>query len=156
MNTNVISPAVPEPWWSFGHLVLSLGFGFLLIMGALCLILQYKIWKNQINRSTLLDEADGTASMSRFQLLVFTLVFAVGFFLFMLRNPGLPDIPASVLTLLGISASTYAVGKGIQFSRPEGLIKSGSGGTSSNPPPDPPPPNPSPAPVPDGQQQPVV
>jgi hypothetical protein len=61
--------------------------------------------------------------MSRFQLLVFTLVVAVGVFLSILHTLTLPDIPNSILILLGISASTYAAGKGITFSRPEGLMR---------------------------------
>jgi len=99
------------------------GFGFLLIMGTLCVMLLVKMWTNEINLSSLIDEANGDASMSRFQLLVFSLVIAVGVFLFILKNLTLPDIPQSVLTLLGISASTYAAGKGIPFSRPEGVTK---------------------------------
>jgi hypothetical protein len=110
-----------ENWLS--SLLQWIGFGFLLIMGALCVMLLIKMWTNQINLSTLLDEANGDASMSRFQLLVFTLVVAVGIFLFVLKNLTLPDIPQSILTLLGISASTYAAGKGISFSRPEGVTK---------------------------------
>jgi hypothetical protein len=104
-------------------LLLWMGFVFLLIMGALCVMLLIKMWTNKIDLSTLLDEANGDASMSRFQLLVFTLVVAVGVFLYILENRTLPEIPQSILTLLGISASTYAVGKGISFSRREGVIK---------------------------------
>jgi hypothetical protein len=91
-------------------------------------MLLIKTWTNQIDLSSLLDEANGDASMSRFQLLVFSLVVAVGVFLFILKNLTLPDIPQSILTLLGISASTYAAGKGISFSRPEGVIKPSKNG----------------------------
>jgi hypothetical protein len=111
-------------------LLLWIGFGFLLIMGALCVLLLVKMWTDRIDLSTLLDEANGDASMARFQLLVFSLVVAVGVFLFILKNMKLPDIPQSILTLLGISASTYAAGKGISFSRPEGVIKPSAGGTA--------------------------
>jgi TRAP-type C4-dicarboxylate transport system permease small subunit len=113
--------------WMNIMLMLS-GFVFLLIMGALCVMLLIKTWTNQIDLSSLLDEANGDASMSRFQLLVFSLVVAVGVFLFILKNLTLPDIPQSILTLLGISASTYAAGKGISFSRPEGVIKPSKNG----------------------------
>lgn len=104
-------------------LLLWTGFVFLLIAAGLCLMLLIKMWTNQIDLSTLLHEANGDASMSRFQLLVFTIAIVVGVFLFMLKNQELPDIPPSVLTLLGISASTYAAGKGISFSRSEGVTK---------------------------------
>jgi hypothetical protein len=113
--------------WMNIMLMLS-GFVFLLIMGALCVMLLIKTWTNQIDLSSLLDEANGDASMSRFQLLVFSLVVAVGVFLFILKNLTLPDIPQSILTLLGISASTYAAGKRISFSRPEGVIKPSKNG----------------------------
>jgi hypothetical protein len=53
------------------------------------------------------------------------MVVAVGLFLFMLSNKALPEIPNSILVLLGISASTYAAGKGISFSRVEGIMKPG-------------------------------
>lgn len=104
-------------------LLQGMGFGFLLIFGALCVMLLIKMWTNQIDLSTLLDEANGDASMSRFQLLVFSLMVSVGLFLYILENHTLPKIDQSILTLLGISASTYAAGKGISFSRPEGVTK---------------------------------
>lgn len=126
---------VEVPGWT-NEILHLFGVGFLLIMGVLCVILLYKIATNEIDISTLLDEANGDASMSRFQLLIFTLVFAVGFFLYILRNSNVPEIPNSVLTLLGISASTYAAGKGIQFSRPEGLEKKSKPAPASPPKPD--------------------
>jgi hypothetical protein len=113
------------------------GFGFFGVMGLLCTMLLYKMWTNQINLSTLLKEANGDASMSRFQLLVFSLVVAVGLYLYMIKHLTLPEIPQGILTLLGISASTYAVGKGISFSRPEGVIKPGQNPAAPNPSPNP-------------------
>jgi hypothetical protein len=113
------------------------GFGFFAIMGLLCVMLLYKMWTNQINLSTLLMEANGDASMSRFQLLVFSLVVAVGIYLYMLNHLDLPKIDQSVLTLLGISASTYAAGKGISFSRPEGVTKPGQAEPAPDPAPKP-------------------
>jgi len=121
-------------------LLMIFGFGFFTIMGLLCSMLLYKMWTNQINLSSLLKEANGDASMSRFQLLVFTLVVAIGVYLYMLKNLALPDVPPSILTLLGISASTYAAGKAISFSRPEGVTKP-TAQSNPAPNPDPPPPN---------------
>ena len=58
--------------------------------------------------------------MSRFQLLIFTFVIAISLFVLVEANRGsIPDIPSGVLTLLGISASTYAVSKGIAYSQPQ-------------------------------------
>src|ERR1700756_3162209 len=92
---------------NFEGLLLAMGFGFLLIMGLLCVMLLIKMWTNEINLSTILNEANGDASMSRFQLLIFTLVVAVGVFLHIIKVTELPEVPQSILTLLGISAGTY-------------------------------------------------
>lgn len=132
---------------SMKNLSLFFGFGFFSIMGLLCLMLLYKMWTNQIDLSTLLNEANGDASMSRFQLLVFSLVVSVGLYLYMLNHLALPDVPQSILTLLGISASTYAAGKGISFSRPEGVTKPTAIGIPA--------PTPLPNPIPEPQRQPA-
>jgi hypothetical protein len=69
--------------------------------------------------SDLLKEVGGKgASMSRFQLLIFTLVIALSLFLLVVSQNRFPAVPPEVLTLLGISASIYAVSKGIQLSAP--------------------------------------
>jgi hypothetical protein len=47
----------------------------------------------------------------------------VGLFLYILHTMTLPVIPNSILVLLGISASTYATGKAISFSRVEGVTR---------------------------------
>jgi len=102
-------------------------FGLVLcvFVAALCAAIIWLIFDDRINLSSLLSEANGQASMSRFQLLIFTFVIAVSLFALVERNPSFsfPEIPTGVLTLLGISASTYAVGKGISYSQPEVLLK---------------------------------
>lgn len=118
---------------TFDQMLAVMGFVFIVIMGLLCLMLLIKMWRNEIDLSSLLEEANGQASMSRFQLLIFTLVVAVGLFLYILYTHSLPQIPPSILVLLGISSSTYAVGKGISFSRPEGVLR--QPGTVAPPPP---------------------
>ena len=140
MTSGIPASATPT---IFDGLLGAIGIAFVVFMGVLCVILLIKMWKNEINLSSLLEEANGQASMSRFQLLIFTLVVAVGVFLYILYMRTLPDIPNSILILLGISASTYAAGKGISFSRPEGILR--QPGTNAAPPPPPPPPPPAPA-----------
>jgi hypothetical protein len=103
------------------ELLLAFGTGFLLITGALCFLLWWKMWKERIKLDTLLEEVNGQASMARFQLLVFTLVVAAGLFICILHDMKFPDIPSSVLYLVGISASTYGAGKAISYSRDEGV-----------------------------------
>ena len=82
-----------------------------------------RIYTGRIDLTRLISEPTGDASMSRFQLLIFTFVIALSLFLIIASSstPGFPDIPSGVLTLLGISASSYLVSKGIQFSQPEGV-----------------------------------
>jgi cytosine/uracil/thiamine/allantoin permease len=97
------------------------GYGVCFYLGLLCAVLLLKVYQDKINLSKLLDEANGSASMSRFQLLIFTLIVAISLFLVVVYTKGLPVIPPSILMLLGISASTYAVSKGISYSRDEGV-----------------------------------
>ena len=69
--------------------LLFMGGAFLLLMGMLSALLLWKMAKNEINLATLLNESNGDASISRFQLLLFSLVVAVGLFLSMLNQPHL-------------------------------------------------------------------
>ena len=107
----------------FDVLLLFCGYGVCLFFGWLCFILLLKISRDEIDLSKLVSEANGDASMSRFQLLVFTMIVAFSMFFMVVKNWNFPYISDGILTLLGISASTYAVSKGIQFSRPETLTK---------------------------------
>src|SRR6202023_811336 len=90
----------------------------------------------EIDLAMLLSESKGTdaqgnplygASMSRFQLLIFTVVIALSLLMIIIANGAtkFPAVPSEILVLLGISASTYAVGKGIQSS---GTGSGGNGG----------------------------
>jgi hypothetical protein len=95
-------------------LTMSIGYGLLVLTFLFGMVILVDIIRGNIDLSTLLTE-DGKASMSRFQLLIFTFVIALSLFLMVAENgTKFPEIPANVLTLLGISASTYAVSKGIQ------------------------------------------
>ena len=98
------------------------GFILCAFIGLLGLTILVWIWQGKIDLSQLLSEANGDASMSRFQLLVFIFVIAISFFEIVENGHTLPDIPTGVLTLLGISASTYAVGKGISYSQPDVML----------------------------------
>src|SRR5436189_6382730 len=89
-----------------------------LFLGALGIIVLGKVVTNKIDLEWLISEDNGHASMSRFQLLIFTFVIAISFVKLTEENKNneFPKVDSGVLTLLGISASTYAVGKGIQKS----------------------------------------
>lgn len=97
----------------YAGLVIIFLFGFMILAG---------IASGKIDISKILEEkgTDG-ASMSRFQLLIFTFVIALSLFLIVVHTGDFPTkIPPEILTLLGISASTYAVSKGIQNSAGNG------------------------------------
>ena len=99
------------------------GYVICALLGLLAATILWLIWTDRIKLDQLLSEANGTASMSRFQLLIFTFVIAASLFYMVEKGNGtaFPEVPSGVLTLLGISASTYAVGKGISYSREEGV-----------------------------------
>jgi len=113
-------------------LTLICGYLICLLIGVLGLLVLREIYLGNIDLSRLISEPTGDASMSRFQFLVFTFVIAFSLFLVVVATlspapgttwagPHFPEIPGTVLTLLGISGSSYLVSKGIQFSDPAGI-----------------------------------
>ena len=95
--------------------------GFLGLIGVAIL---YNVFTGKIDLSGLISEPGGDASMSRFQLLVFTFVIAASLFLVIASKtpPEFPSvIPQGILILLGISSSSYLVSKGIQAGSKQGL-----------------------------------
>jgi uncharacterized membrane protein YgcG len=116
---------------SYEILILTFFYGFMVLL---------YMAAGEIDLSALLSEPKGTdaqgnqlygASMSRFQLLIFTFVIALSLLSIIIANGAtkFPAIPSEILVLLGISASTYAVGKGIQASG-SGSGSNGGGGAA--------------------------
>lgn len=106
---------------------LSLVAGYVIcgLVGLLGALVIWRIADGTIDISLLISEVNGDASMSRFQFLIFTFVIAFSLFLIIVScgdGCKFPDVPPTVLALLGISGSSYLVSKGIQFSDPAGLI----------------------------------
>ncbi len=97
-------------------LKLATGYALLIFLFFLSIAVLLGIIRNKIDLSEMLEELSGGASMSRFQLLVFTFVIAFSFFVIVASQSKFPEIPNNVLALLGISASTYAISKGLQIS----------------------------------------
>ncbi len=86
-----------------------------LVFGLFGLTILLYVWRGRIDLARLTSGKDGSASMARFQLLVFTFVVGISLFLIVVSSPAaFPDIPPGILALLGISSGMYAVGKGIQ------------------------------------------
>lgn len=98
------------------RLKLATGYALLIFLFFLSMVVLLDIVRNKIDLSEMLEELSGGASMSRFQLLVFTFVIAFSLFIVIANQNSIPEIPNSVLGLLGVSASTYAVSKGLQVS----------------------------------------
>lgn len=81
--------------FAYGGLILLFLFGFLVLAA---------IAGGKIDISQLLEEkGTGGASMGRFQLLIFTFVIGLSFFLVVLCKCDMPQIPTNVLALLGLS-----------------------------------------------------
>jgi hypothetical protein len=127
---------------AFVTLEIIVGYVVCVLVALLGVAVLWKIANGSIDLSALISESTGSASMSRFQLLIFTFVVALSFFFVTVGNvkvaqarqtglaaaasggttsptrtpgvPELPDIPGGVLAVLGISASSYLVSKGIQ------------------------------------------
>ena len=99
---------------SMEDLKAAVGWGGALMVGLLGLAVVYRMFDGTINLTQLVSEPTGDASMSRFQFLVFTFVIAISFVLITVSNNSFPEIPTTVLALLGISAGSYVVSKGIQ------------------------------------------
>jgi hypothetical protein len=85
----------------------------IVILGS-ALVVLYLILVGRIDIKSILQEPDSTkASLSRFQFLLFTCVVARLFCMLSVEAGAFVNIPEGVLGLLGISAGSYAVSKGI-------------------------------------------
>ena len=96
-------------------LSLVAGWIAVIFIGVLALVIVWKIAQDKIDIEKMLCEVGdgGKASLSRFQFLIFTFVIAIGLILIILHEGAFPDIPNGIFALLGISAGTYVVSKGI-------------------------------------------
>lgn len=102
---------------SFHLLALVMGWVVTVLIAAFALAIIYKMLKGEINLMYLIAGADGDASLSRFQFLIFTFVIALGLFLIILSGnptPKFPDtIAGGILALLGISGGSYVTSKAV-------------------------------------------
>jgi len=107
----------PTPDPNFHFLALVMGWTLTILFAAFALAIIYKMIKGDIDLRYLIAGADGDASLSRFQSLIFTFVIGLGLFLIIVSktpNPGFPDsIHGSILALLGISGGSYVTSKAV-------------------------------------------
>ena len=83
-------------------------------VAALAGLVLWAILNSRIDLSQLLSEEGGKASMARFQFLIVSLVVSLSFLVITLEKGAFPSVSAPVLWLLGISAASYVIAKGIQ------------------------------------------
>jgi hypothetical protein len=122
---------------AYVYLSIAAGYTALLLVFLYGVIVLYEMVNGSVDVAELIGESGGGASMSRFQLLIFTFVIALGIVFLLAKDGKFPELTPNLLALVGISASTYAVSKGIQASSP-GMPPKGQpakdGGSGQNPP----------------------
>jgi hypothetical protein len=91
--------------------VVTLAFGLTIVL--LLLSIVWKIHKGTFDINMLISEPGGKASISRFQLFLFTFVIAGVYALLSIEAGTLVTIPESVLGLLGMSGGGFLVSKGL-------------------------------------------
>lgn len=118
----------------YEYLGLAIGWILTVFIALLGVKILWKIFKDEINLDYLISDAEGYASLSRFQFLVFTFVVAMSlFYLIVMKTPpDYPAIPNQILALIGISGGSYVISKGIQGdARTPTLIISGPASTAA-------------------------
>lgn len=119
----------------FLWLALIGGYVVLALIGLLGAVLVWRMWTGTIDLTKLVSEQDGSASMSRFQFLIFTFVIATSVLLLVIGSlgtaaPGFPVLDPTILGLLGISGGSYVVSKGIQKNFESNTLNAPAAGTS--------------------------
>jgi uncharacterized BrkB/YihY/UPF0761 family membrane protein len=125
--TFLFQAAAPVQDSQFHFLALVMGWTVTILIAAFALAIIYKMLKGDINLMYLISGAEGDASLSRFQLLLFTFVIALGLFLIILSQnpPSFPaTIPGGILALLGISSGSYVTSKAVDAnaSKPQVVV----------------------------------
>jgi hypothetical protein len=90
--------------------LIYIGAAFIILLEATVF---WKIATDRIKLDYLIADDNGDASLSRFQLLIFTFVISIGMLYLIFKGDAFPDIDEGVLVLLGISGASYALGKTI-------------------------------------------
>ncbi len=112
---------------------LVMGYVAITLIGLFGIIVLWKMAFGPIDLTNLISEPDGSgASLSRFQFLIFTFVISMSLLWVILTLKGFPsDIPNDIFVLLGISAGSYAISKGIQKNPAGGGAGAAGGGAGA-------------------------
>ena len=105
------------------QLALVLGYVLVAILGIIGGLVAWKMLNGTIDLTHLISEANGRASFSRFQFLIFTFVVAGCVLILTLDSGEFPALGSDVLALLGISGGSYVVSKGIQLNSDKAVRK---------------------------------
>ena len=99
-------------------IALFAGWAVAIFAAILGIVILVYIITGKIDLRYVISEEDGSASLSRFQFLIFTFVIALSLLLVIVSQnpPGFPTIPSEIFILLGISGGTYVISKGVQKS----------------------------------------
>jgi hypothetical protein len=100
------------------HAITVLIYVVAAFLALLQVLLIWKMANNTINLKFLIADDSGDASLSRFQLLLFTFVISAGILYLTVKGDGFPRIDQGVLILLGISSASYALGKSLDKQAP--------------------------------------
>lgn len=95
---------------------LILQYGIVFFVIALEIAIVVAIFRGKINLELLISEKNGAASLSRFQLLLFTFAIVGLYVTLGISGNGFPEFDDETLWLLGISGGTYGGSKFIQMS----------------------------------------
>jgi len=119
-----IDPATTRAWeanngWTWLELVAW--FVALAVVAGFGVSILSKFARGTIDVKDIISEANGKASLSRFQALLFTFVFVISLALIVVRTGRFPtDVPLGVWALLAGSLGTYLVSKGMQLGLGDG------------------------------------
>jgi len=112
---------------NYKTLALAAGWTITALVALIGLIIIWKIFTGKIDISSILNESESSkASLSRLQFLIFTFVIALSLFLVIVGvpdGPTFPKIPPEIFALLGISAGTYVVSKGVDANKSVEIAK---------------------------------
>lgn len=103
------------------HYALAAFIVMFLILAAFAFIVVKKVAKMDLASLVCEIKPDGTpgkASLSRFQMLLFTFLVGGLFVVLSLESGTMIDIPTGVLGLIGISGGSYLISKGLSPSAP--------------------------------------
>jgi len=112
---------------AYQDIALVIGWALTVLVSLIGLVVIWYIAVGKIDISSILNEPGSPkASLSRLQFLIFTFVIALSLFLVTIGakdGPHFPDIPPGIFALLGISAGTFVVSKGVEANKSVEMTK---------------------------------